>query len=54
MIDGLNSRPQHEDPRPLSTPTLALPRGGPAAFIVFPDLAVMTSITVGKETKGGC
>lgn len=40
---------EYPDPRPETAPTLSLPCGGPAAFIVFPERAVCLSLSEGAD-----
>ncbi|WAQ86497.1 hypothetical protein PtA15_7A223 [Puccinia triticina] len=40
---------EYPDPRPETTPSLSLPSGGPAAFIVFPERVVCLSLSEGAD-----
>ncbi|PLW07853.1 hypothetical protein PCANC_24721 [Puccinia coronata f. sp. avenae] len=40
---------EYPDPRPETSPSLSLPNGGPAAFIVFPERIVCLSLSEGAD-----
>ncbi|KAA1077878.1 hypothetical protein PGT21_022670 [Puccinia graminis f. sp. tritici] len=40
---------EYPDPRPETAPSLSLPNGGPAAFIVFPERVVCLSLSEGTD-----